>query len=198
MNSTKILTMLLFFLLSSCKINTTDSETKDAFNRDSLILVNMVRVRAAAREKNDIITEMSQFSADATFISGSGSYLGSKEEIDSHLNTKKDSSRYFEINLDESKPPTGVKLYKNIKYREVDRRSHYKIGNVKVRILDQNNALVYYPWRIDAYIFSNPQDTIFTETGLMTLSAQKRKGKWFWVAITNQLTEDFFQDLEKH
>jgi len=58
--------------------------------------------------------------------------------------------------------------------------------------------LVYYPWRIDSFLRSNPKDTIISEIGLMTLSAQRRNDQWFWIAITNQHTPEYFNDLDKH
>jgi len=42
-------------------------------------------------------------------------------------------------------------------------------------MLDDKNALVYYPGRMDWYKNSNPKDTIEKEIRLMTLSAQKKK-----------------------
>ena len=65
-------------------------------------------------------------------------------------------------------------------------------------MLDNKNALVYYPNRMDWYYVSNPKDTIEKETRLLTLSAQKRNGTWLWVAITNQQTLEYFDDLIKH
>ena len=71
--------------------------------------------------------------------------------------------------------------------------SHGHIGLLKYK-----NALVYYPNRMDWYKVSNPKDTIEKETRLLTLSAQKRNGSWQWVAITNQRTSKYFDDLTKH
>jgi hypothetical protein len=72
---------------------------------------------------------------------------------------------------------------------------NYLAGKVTVRLLDENNALVYYPWKMDFFYLTTPAEFIFKEVGLMTLSAQKRKGNWMWVAITNQHTQAFFEDL---
>jgi hypothetical protein len=40
-----------------------------------MILVYMVKERAAVRENYDIVTELSHFSDDVTFISGEGYYI---------------------------------------------------------------------------------------------------------------------------
>ena len=61
-----------------------------------------------------------------------------------------------------------------------------------------NNALVYYPNKMDWYRLSNQKDTVERETRLLTLSAQKRKGSWLWVAVTNQTTIEYFDDLTQH
>ena len=65
-------------------------------------------------------------------------------------------------------------------------------------MLDNKNALVYYPDRMDWYRNSHLKDTIEKETTLMTLSARKRNDIWQWVAITNQQTPEYFDDLTKH
>jgi hypothetical protein len=189
---------LLFF---SCKGMKNDEKLKDAFKEDSLALVKMVRERAIAREKHDIITELSQFSDDATFINSDGLLLPDKKAIENHLkatNSSDDSSETFEINLSELNPLTGVLLYRNFTGKWSDLSDHYTAGNIKIRIIDKNNALVYYPWRIDSFVSSNPKDTIISEIGLMTLSAQRRNDQWFWIAITNQHTPEYFNDLDKH
>ena len=114
---------------------------------------------------------MAQFSDDATFINGEGYYLANKAEIAA-----------FHKGLTQS----GSNGY------------YYIAGHVHVRMLDNNNALVYYPNRMDWYRNSSPKDTIEKETRLLTLSAQKRNGTWQWVAITNQQTPEYFEDLTKH
>ncbi len=178
-----------------------DEKLKETFKEDSLTLVKMVRDRAIAREKHDITAELSQFSDDATFINSDGLLLPDKKAIEKHLkeiNSSDDSSETFEINLSEIKPPTGVLLHRNFKGKWIDLCDHYTAGNIKIRIIDKNNALAYYPWRIDSFLCSNPKDTIISEIGLMTLSAQKRNDQWFWIAITNQHTPEYFNDLDKH
>ena len=73
--------------------------------------------------------------------------------------------------------------------------THYKTGRVSVRLLDASNALVYYAWQVDRFRKVKP---LLNEIGLMTLSAQKRNGTWKWIAITNQATPMFIDELEQH
>jgi uncharacterized protein (TIGR02246 family) len=154
----------------SCQ-NTFQKNTAENKTEDSLYLIKMVHIREAAMKEKDIKTVMTQFAGDATFINSAGSYCANKAEITN-----------FHQRLTESD---------SIGY-------HYKAGNVKVRILDKDNALVYYPWRMDWYWTENKNDTIEKEVGLMTLSAQKRNGAWLWIAITNQHTPEYFDDLYTH
>ena len=51
---------------------------------------------------------------------------------------------------------------------------------------------------MDWFKISNQKDTIEKEIRLMTLTAQKRNNQWQWVAITNQQTLEYFDDLTKH
>jgi len=131
----------------------------------------MVHDRESAMKIKNIDAVMTQFSDDATFINGDGYYLANKAEIEEFHKglTQSDSIGYY-----------------------------YLAGNVHIRMLDDKNALVYYPNRMDWYEISNPKDTIEKETRLLTLSAQKRSGKWQWIAITNQQTNEYFDDLTKH
>lgn len=73
--------------------------------------------------------------------------------------------------------------------------TRYRGGKVNVRLLDSTNALVYYAWQVDRYRAVNP---LLNEIGLMTLSAQKRSGRWVWVAMTNQSTPRFIEDVVKN
>jgi uncharacterized protein (TIGR02246 family) len=169
-----ILTITCFLLFSSCNTdsqNSVDSHSNNHFTEDSLTLVKMVNERETAMKKKDLATVMTQFSEDATFINSAGFYFADKKEIEKfhHGLTQSDTIGYY-----------------------------YTAGNVTVRLLDKNNTLVYYPWRMDWHKTSNPADTLIKEVGLMTLSAQKRNDKWLWVAITNQHTPEYFDDLTKH
>jgi uncharacterized protein (TIGR02246 family) len=153
-------------ILSSCKQEIKQNVTSTA--SDSVQLINMVSVRETAMKNHDIKTVMNQFSEDATFINSAGHYFSNKTEINEfHLTlAKMDSFNYY-----------------------------YTAGKVKVRLLDNDNALVYYPWRMDWYSVLNPKDTLEKEVGLMTLSAQKRNNRWLWIAITNQHTPEYLRDL---
>ena len=165
------LTTCFFLLLCSCDPNKADRDAKINSTNDSLALVKMVNERENAMKKKDLATVMAQFSDDATFINAAGYYCANKDEIEKFHDglTHMDSVGYY-----------------------------YKAGNVQVRILDRKNALVYYPWRMDWFEISNPDDTLKKEVGLMTLTAQKRNDKWLWVAVTNQHTQEYFDDLAKH
>jgi len=171
MKTTAILIIFSLLLLNSCGNNNTQLKEISSSTNDSLILIEMVHTRENAMKNKDISTVMSQFSDDATFINGEGYYLANKAEITAFHKglTQSDSVGYY-----------------------------YLAGHAHVRMLDNKNALVYYPGRMDWYNVSNPKDTIEKETRLMTLSAQKRNGIWQWVAITNQQIPEYFDDLTKH
>jgi len=163
--------LTIFLLLYSCGNRSNNTSEKFHSTDDSLVLVKMVNERETAMKKKDIPAVMAQFSEDATFINGEGYYCANKAEIEAFHKglTQSDSLGYY-----------------------------YTAGNIHVRILDKNNALVYYPNRMDWFKVSNPKDTIEKETRLLTLSAQKRNNHWQWVAITNQQTLEYFDDLTKH
>ncbi len=170
----KTISILIFsplLFLNSCGTNNTEIKETNSSTSDSIILVKMISERENAMKKKDIDAVMAQFSDDATFINGEGYYLANKAEIAA-----------FHKGLTQS---DGLGYY-------------YIAGHILVRMLDNNNALVYYPNRMDWYHISNPKDTIEKETRLLTLSAQKRNGNWQWVAITNQQTMEYFDDLTKH
>lgn len=170
MKSKTILFTCITLFICSCG-TPSDNTVIHKSENDSLVLVQMVNERENAMKNKDIPAIMKQFSDDATFINAAGYYNANKKEIEFFHNnlTHMDSIGYY-----------------------------YKAGDVHVRILDSQNALVYYPWRMDWFQTSNIKDTIKKEIGLMTLSAQKRKDKWFWIAITNQHTPEYFEDLTKH
>jgi len=170
MRTTTILIISFFLFIYSCD-NSNNIGMKYNLMNDSLALVKMVNERENAMKKKDIGVVMAQFSDDATFINGEGYYLANKTEIaEFHKGlTQSDSIGYY-----------------------------YIAGHVHVRMLDNKNALVYYPNRMDWFKISNPKDTIEKETRLLTLTAQKRNNHWQWVAITNQQTPEYFDDLTKH
>ena len=92
MKLTKILTLFPFILICSCNSNKVNDVTNNLSKSDSLILVNMVRERAIAKEKHDIVTELSQFSDDATFINSDGLLLPNKKALEKHLKAVNSSS----------------------------------------------------------------------------------------------------------
>jgi uncharacterized protein (TIGR02246 family) len=138
---------------------------------DIAALTKMVRDREAAMKSKDLPSVMVQFSDDATFINWKGSYYANKSEVEA--------------------------FHKQLIFLE-GVGYNYSAGKVTVRLLDENNALVYYPWKMDFFHVAAPTEFFSNEVGLMTLSAQKRKGNWLWVAITNQHTQAFVEDLITH
>jgi hypothetical protein len=46
------------------------------------------------------------------------------------------------------------------------------------------------------YDKSEPEEILNEEIGLMTLTARKRGGRWYWVAVTNQHTPWFYKVIE--
>ena len=163
--------LILCLLLYSCDAGSDGTSVNYNSTNDSLALVKMVKARETAMKEKDIPAVMAQFSDDATFINSEGYYCANKAEIEAFHKglTQSNSLGYY-----------------------------YTAGHVHVRILDKNNALVYYPSTMDWFKISNPNDTIEKEIRLMTLTAQKRNNQWQWVAITNQQTLEYFDDLTKH
>lgn len=73
---------------------------------------------------------------------------------------------------------------------------YYEAGKPRIRIIDPENALAYYFWKMFWYKKENPKDTIIKEIGLMTLSAKKFDHRWKWIAVTNQHTPWFYDRIE--
>ena len=113
---------------------------------DSLELIKMISQREKAMINKDINTAMSQFSEDVTWINSQGYYFEGKNEVLKFHNmlAENDSLDYY-----------------------------YKAGIPKVRIINQDNALAYYSWKMFWYKRENPKDTVNKEIGLMTLTAKK-------------------------
>ena len=61
---------------------------------------------------------------------------------------------------------------------------------------DSSNAIACYAWKMYWYSKINPADTVNREIGLMTLTAQKRLGQWYWIAVTNQHTPWFYDVID--
>ncbi len=161
--------IILILSLFSCehKVSTTKNELSTKI--DSLKLIKMISQREKAMINKDIKTAMSQFSEDITWINSQGYYFEGKNEVLKFHNmlAENDSLDYY-----------------------------YEAGIPKVRIINQNNALTYYSWKMFWYKRENPKDTINKEIGLMTLTAKKYDTIWKWIAITNQHTPWFYEEIE--
>jgi uncharacterized protein (TIGR02246 family) len=141
----------------------------DTSRVDSTKLAGMVTERETAMINHNLPGVMAQFADNATFINGGGLLIVGKNDIAAFHN--------FMINNDTAD-------------------YQYATGATRVRILDDNSALVYYPWKMTWYSKASPADTTLREVGLMTLSAQKTGGRWFWVAVTNQRTPRFISRID--
>jgi uncharacterized protein (TIGR02246 family) len=160
--------LILGLCICSCKKSLTSSN-QNFITNDSLQLVELILDREQAMIKKDVDLVMSQFSDDATWINSQGYLFEGKRELG------KFHSMFFEND--------------SLNY-------YYEIGIPKIRFLDHNSALAYYSWKMFWIKKENPADTTFKEIGLMTLNAQKEKGKWQWTAITNQHTPWFFNEVK--
>lgn len=135
---------------------------------DSLDLAKMIEARENAMITKDIVSALSQFSEDATWINSQGYFFEGKDSI---LNFHKmlvgrDSLDYY-----------------------------YEASVPRIRLLDTNNALVYYSWKMFWFKTANPVDTVYKEIGLMTLNAVKHDTAWRWIAVTNQHTPWFYKEI---
>lgn len=119
--------------------------------------------------ERDVDAAVAQFSDDATWINSQGYFF---EGLD--------SVRGFHRMLAENDTTTYT----------------YVAGEPRIRVLDDANALAYYPWRMVWVRRDAPADTVMDEVGLMTLSARKHTEGWRWVAVTNQHTPWFYDTIE--
>jgi len=156
-------------VLSSCTHDKMSKADADTRKKDSLALAQMIALREEAMIAKDVTLVMPQFADDATWINSQGYFFEGKRELERfHLMfAKNDSLDYY-----------------------------YEIGEPKIRVLDNNSALAYYSWKMFWFKKEHPADTTFKEIGLMTLSAQKKKDQWKWVAVTNQHTPWFYGKIE--
>ena len=140
-----------------------------AMKTDSLQLAKMIIEREQAMVEGDIDKAMSQFAEEATWINSQGYYFEGKEEVLKFhgMLAGNDSLDYF-----------------------------YYAGKPRIRLTDRWNAIAYYSWKMFWFRRDNPADTTFREIGLMTLSAQKQKDEWKWIAVTNQHTPWFYEEVE--
>ncbi len=162
--------LLGFALLAfSCKKESHLNQTQESFHADSLSLVRMIQDREKAMISKNVDLVMPQFSEDATWINSQGYLFEGKKELEKFhiMFAENDSLDYY-----------------------------YEIGNPKIRFLDSENALAHYAWKMFWFKKENPADTTFKEIGLMTLNAQKQNKKWKWVAVTNQHTPWFYDEIK--
>ena len=145
------------------------SAIEKSSGKDSLTLVKMISEREEAMIKKDMDLAMSQFTEDATWINSQGYFFEGKSEVKKFhdMLSENDSLDYY-----------------------------YEAGKPKVRILDPNNALAYYSWKMFWFRKQNAADTLIREIGLMTLHAQKQNEKWKWMAVTNQHTPWFYDEIK--
>lgn len=169
MKYSSIAKFFVFLILFSIMVN--DAICQGSYSSDSLILLSMIQTRQISMKKKDMPAVMKQFADDATFINPAGYFYQNKKEIESYYNT--------------------VTHLDSINY-------YYSTGSLELRMLDGNNALIYYPWRMDWFNIAKPADTLYKEYGLFTITAQKRNTTWYWIAVTDQHTPDFFDDLYDH
>jgi len=136
--------------------------------QDSLELIQMVADRETAMIQKDMALAMGRFTEDATWINSQGYYFEGKEELEKFhgMMMGNDSLAYY-----------------------------YEIGKPKIRLLDSQNALAYYSWKMFWHKKEVPSDTTFKEIGLMTLNAHKEKEGWKWTAVTNQHTPWFYPEI---
>lgn len=132
-------------------------------------LTYLVIQRERAMQAKNAPLAMEQFSDDATWINSQGYYFEGK---------------------------SAVAKFHNMLTQDPTRDYHYEAGTPRVRLLDTNNAVVYYSWKMTWFRRDNPNKVINPEIGLMTLNAQKRNGRWYWVAVTVQHTPWFYQTIE--
>ncbi|MEX0289229.1 MAG: hypothetical protein AB3N14_08950 [Flavobacteriaceae bacterium] len=136
---------------------------------DSLALLKMIQIREKAMISKDIAMDMQQFSDHATWINSQGYYFEGKENVRKFhgMLAGNDSLDYY-----------------------------YEAGKPRIRMIDSENALAYYGWKMFWYKKAIPTDTTFKEIGLMTLNAHKDKDQWQWTAVTNQHTPWFYENIE--
>ena len=121
----------------------------------------MITVREKEMIEKDIHTAMSQFSDDATWINSQGYFFEGKQNV--------------------------LEFHNMLAGRE-SLDYTYEAGEPRIRLLDSSNAIAYYSWKMFWFRKDNPSEITNEEIGLMTLTAQKSQGQWYWVAVTNQHT----------
>ena len=166
----KNFTLIIFALfLFSCGNKVSVKSNSYSTTADSLKLTEMILEREQAMILKDIETAMSQFSEDVTWINSQGYFFEGHDEVRKFHNmlAENDTLDYY-----------------------------YKAGTPKIRMIDPNNAVAYYSWKMFWYNKENPKDTTNREIGLMTLTAKKNNNIWKWIAITNQHTPWYYDKIE--
>ncbi len=161
--------LFVFFFLVSCKQPTLDKSAPRDLSLDSLNLAQMIMDREEAMIQKNIEVAISQFSEDVTWINSQGYYFEGKEEV--------------------------IKFHEMLVSRD-SLDYYYKAGKPRIRIIDSSTALVYYSWKMFWFRKEIPTDTTKKEIGLMTLSAKIINDQWKWVAVTNQHTPWFYEDID--
>ena len=167
--------LVVFFLLIlpitwliSCDQGKKTDTTETTSADDIRMVENMIHNREEAMKKKNLAMAMNQFDDSATWINSQGYYFEGKEHVEAfhHMLLGNDSLDYY-----------------------------YEAGKPKIRLLDRDNALAYYSWKMFWYRKKDQRDTVIREIGLMTLHAQRLAGDWKWVAVTNQHTPWFYENI---
>ena len=153
----------------ACDSNPNDANNQWDENSIKASLIRLINERENAMIDKDMSTAVSQFSEDVTWINSQGYYFEGKEVVKKfhHMLAENDSLDYY-----------------------------YEAGTPRIRVLDNQNALAYYSWKMFWYRKKIPTDTINKEIGLMTLNAKRYGNEWKWNAITNQHTAWFYDSID--
>ena len=166
---TRATLLLLLCLALACRPSRApESLAPAAASRDSAELAAMVAVRERAMIARDVEAIAGQFADDVTWMTGGGRFIEGKASV-------------VEFHR-------GMMRNDSLDYR-------YRAGRARVRVLDTDDALVYYPWQMLWTSRAAPVDTALNELGIMTLTARRRAGAWRWVAVTNQRTLVFYDSI---
>ena len=162
-----LLILINSFLACDSEVPSNSYSTQDR-RSDSLAIDSMIRLREDAMIHRNLELVMAQFSEASTWINSQGYFFEGKQHVRGfhRMLTGNDSLDYF-----------------------------YEAGNPRIRIIDKENALAYYGWKMFWFQKKTPTDTTFREIGLMTLTAHKTNNQWQWVAVTNQHTPWFYKDI---
>ena len=162
---------LIFLLAASLQLACVPQESGSVsagISQDSLVLIQMIREREKAMKEKNLQLAMDQFDTSATWINSQGYFFEGKETVSEfhQMLAGNDSLDYY-----------------------------YEAGKPRIRVLDPKNAIAYYSWKMFWFRKDQPADTTNFEIGLMTLSARKIEDQWKWVAVTNQHTPWFYEEV---